>query len=896
MRLNRRAGGGPIPGRAQANPPALNPRAGLYAFGHLASLALCLSAAGHLRSGAVPWFTAFNLVLLALRLAMLMWRLPPDATAEALRRQRLAHRALGLAWSLAGGALCALCLLRGTTQAIVMLPLATCLGVTAGLATRHAGTSSTALSQIGLWLLPVMAVAPQLGPGGWIVSLAVAAHAAGLIFIAAGQHADVMQVHALEQEGRQARAALAEREASLLTIFENAAIGIAEHDAASGRLLRVNNELCRILGQSREALLTGDTLAPLVHAEDRAAYEAAWAAFIHGGGKLSLECRLARPAGAPVHVRLQACARELRLAVILQDVTEQKAAEAALRASEDMLRLSLEIGGIGSYRRDKATNTLQCGTATRQMHGLPPDEAIPIPESLWLSMLLPEDAARIAAGTAAAFEERRNAISFEYRFLHPTLGTRHIETRSRIQYDAAGEPTGSIGVIIDVTDRHQSAARFAHLAHHDSLTGLPNRALFALRLDDALARAHRGERFAVCCLDLDHFKYVNDALGHPVGDLLLQAVTTRLRAELRATDTVARLGGDEFAVIQTDVSHPEDVTRLVQRLIQSISAPYLLDGHHIVIGTSVGIAMSPDDGLDPTLLMRHADTALYAAKEAGRGGCRFFEHEMDARMQARRAMDLDLREAIETDAFELFYQPILGVARRDLRGFEALLRWNHPTRGLVMPDRFINIAEANGLIVPIGEWVVRRACEQAARWPAPVRVAVNLAAVHFTSDTLVEAVADAIDRSGIDPARLDLEITEAAMLTETETTLDKLHKLKALGVGISMDDFGTGYSSLNYLQRFPFDRVKIDSSFITDLGHSRESAAIVGALIALCSSLEMGTTAEGVETESQMAALAGIGCTEAQGYLFSPPIPSGGVPDMMARLTAAARQMMGVSG
>ncbi|MDO9714183.1 EAL domain-containing protein [Paracraurococcus lichenis] len=438
----------------------------------------------------------------------------------------------------------------------------------------------------------------------------------------------------------------------------------------------------------------------------------------------------------------------------------------------------------------------------------------------------------------------------------------------------------------DVTERREAEARIAHIAHHDALTGLPNRVLFRERLDETLVRARRDEGFAVLCLDLDRFKDINDTLGHPAGDALLRVVAERLKTVLRETDTLARLGGDEFAILQPNVDQPGDASPLARRLVEALSAPFDLGGHQVVIGTSVGIALAPTDGLDADLLLKAADMALYRAKAEGRGRWCFFEPEMDARMRERRLLELDLRRALVVGEFELHYQPIVAVASRRVSGLEALLRWRHPERGLVPPDAFIPLAEEIGLIVPLGEWVLAQACRDAAGWLGTPKVAVNLSPVQFASRGLVDAVATALELSGLDPARLELEITETVMLQDTQATLATLHRLKALGVRIAMDDFGTGYSSLSYLQRFPFDKVKIDRSFTSGLEQSPRSNAIVGAVTDLCLGLDMTITAEGVETEEQLQELRRKGCGEAQGYLFSKPQPAAEIPMLLARLAA----------
>jgi diguanylate cyclase (GGDEF)-like protein len=407
------------------------------------------------------------------------------------------------------------------------------------------------------------------------------------------------------------------------------------------------------------------------------------------------------------------------------------------------------------------------------------------------------------------------------------------------------------------------------MARHDALTGLPNRVAFADDLANAVRRAARDGSAAVMCLDLDRFKSVNDTLGHPAGDALLKQVAARLKGCVRETDTVARFGGDEFAIIQTQAEQPEAATVLAHRLIEALSAPYDLHGHQAVIGVSIGIALAPADGTDPEILLKNGDMALYRAKSEGRGSFRFFEPEMDARMQARRRLELDLRRAVARNEFEVFYQPIINVDLQTISSFEALIRWHHPERGLVSPAAFIPLAEEIGLIDTIGRFVLQQACRDAASWPDEIKVSVNLSPVQFKNATLLEAVTTALALSGIAPQRLELEITEGVMLMETESTLALLHQLHALGVLIAMDDFGTGYSSLGYLQSFPFDRIKIDGSFIRNINKDDSSLAIIRAVAGLSRSLGMATTAEGVETEEQLERLRREGCREIQGFLFS---------------------------
>ena len=350
---------------------------------------------------------------------------------------------------------------------------------------------------------------------------------------------------------------------------------------------------------------------------------------------------------------------------------------------------------------------------------------------------------------------------------------------------------------------------------------------------------------------------MNDTLGHPVGDRLLQAVAGRLQSCLRETDTIARLGGDEFAILETTIKSPLDATRLAERIIQVFAAPFEVEGHQIVIGVSIGIAFAPQDGLDADHLLKCADLALYRAKSDGRSVYRLFQTEMDARMQARRTMELDLQHALPADQLELFYQPLIDVQTKQIAGFEALLRWHHPTKGLISPDQFIPLAEETGIIVPIGEWVLRQACAAAANWPVELKVAGNSSPVQFKCHNLMGAIVSALGESGLPASRLELEITETVMLNDTEATLATLRQFQELGINIAMDDFGIGYSSLSYLRRFPFDRIKIDQSFVRELGKQTDCIAIVRAVTKLGIALGMAITAEGVETQEQLAALSG---------------------------------------
>jgi len=428
---------------------------------------------------------------------------------------------------------------------------------------------------------------------------------------------------------------------------------------------------------------------------------------------------------------------------------------------------------------------------------------------------------------------------------------------------------GWIATHEDISDRQRAEERIVHMARHDALTDLPNRTMFRERLEYELKRIKRGDALAVLCLDLDHFKSVNDTLGHPVGDELLKVVAERLRRCIREPDTIARLGGDEFAIIMTGMHAPTDPVVLAKRIREAIIKPYILDGHQILADISIGISLAPIDATEPDLLLKNADMALYGAKADGRGTYRFFEPEMDARMKARRELDMDLRKALANGEFGLHYQPLVNIENNEITAFEALLRWNHPVRGLVPPAEFIPIAEETGLIIPLGEWVLRGACQETANWPTNIKVAVNLSPAQLNSRNFTDVVVNALAASGVSANRLQLEITETVLLQNTFNTLATLQKLRALGVQIALDDFGTGYSSLSYLRSFPFDKIKIDRSFIQDLMSGTEPLAIVHAIAGLAKSLNMISTAEGVETTQQLEALQALGCIEMQGYLFS---------------------------
>ena len=444
---------------------------------------------------------------------------------------------------------------------------------------------------------------------------------------------------------------------------------------------------------------------------------------------------------------------------------------------------------------------------------------------------------------------------------------------------------GWVATHLDVTEQRRSEAKIVHMAQHDALTDLPNRVLLRERMEHAIAVTRNGGvDLAVLMLDLDRFKEVNDTLGHPAGDSLLRAVAARLRECTTETALIARLGGDEFAVIDYVTSPAVEAAALAENIRKALCEPFDLGDHRVTVGTSIGIAIAPRDGNDSDVIMKSADLALYSAKSGGRGAFRFFEPELDEFMHARRNLERDMRDALAGRQFELHYQPFVGAATGKTEGFEALLRWHHPQQGLVMPDEFIPLAEETGLIVPIGEWVLRTACAEAAKWPAHVRIAINLSPAQFRSKELVPVVIGALASSGVAAHRLELEVTETVIMHDSEAVFAALGELRELGVRIALDDFGTGYSSLSFLQRFPFDKIKIDRSFVNELsGAGAEARHLAQSVVRFAVSLGKTTTAEGVETKEQLDILREEGCVETQGYYFSRPMPASDIDRMLRR-------------
>ncbi|QOZ54533.1 diguanylate cyclase [Bradyrhizobium sp. CCBAU 53338] len=562
--------------------------------------------------------------------------------------------------------------------------------------------------------------------------------------------------------------------------------------------------------------------------------------------------------------------RAITLMIEELEQTHKRAEQDLLRAREflDSIIENIPIAVFAKDARD--SRYILLNRAGEEYYGMPRDEMLgKTPEQLF-----PDDVARFVDEQDRRVVETGSPMVLEGHRLKVGVNGRDrvVNSRKLLVRDSNGAPQYLVGVIEDVTERITNEARISHLAHHDALTDLPNRSAFSEALAERLEQAQEASTsFAVLSLDLDRFKDVNDVFGHPVGDMMMRAAAERLVSEADGA-FVARIGGDEFMILMPDDIRREDVLSLAERLVEAIGKELEVDDYLSHVGLSVGIAVYPNDGVDTATLLANADSALYRAKREGRGRVCFFETEMDRELRDRRLLQHDLRQALEQNELLVYFQP---QARMDgeIIGFEALVRWNHPTRGFVPPDQFIPLAEENGLITEIGEWVLRQACREAASWPRPLQVAVNLSPVQFQAGDLERSIHQILLETGLAPTRLAVEITEGVLIGDFTRALNLLRRLKALGIRIAMDDFGTGYSSLSYLQSFPFDKIKIDRSFILNLEATPQSAEIVRAVLSLAHALHIPVVAEGVETEAQRAFLEGEACEEMQGYLIGRPGP-----------------------
>ena len=673
-------------------------------------------------------------------------------------------------------------------------------------------------------------------------------------------------------------------EAKLSDALGMARAGHWEYDLATDRFT-FNDNFYRIFHTTAAAvggytMTSGDYARRFLHSDDAAIVAAEIRAAIETGDSglgREFEHRIVYADGTfgYISVRISIIkdeyGRTIKTCGVNQDITERKRVQLALAESELKLTAALNNMSHGLCMFDADGRLVVFNARCVEIYELPDGALKP-------GMTTPEIIALGGISGRAEDVDPEATLAVQANFMRDGKAGAMIQRLSdgrSIAISYRPMPDGGfVAIFEDITERLSAEAKINYLAHHDALTNLPNRVAFYERMDEVVGKLRRDEAVAVLSLDLDHFKSVNDTLGHPVGDQLLQGVAERIRHCIRDEDIVARLGGDEFAVVQVPTGNPSDITTLAARLIEVVGSPYDIGGHQVVVGASIGIAMAPSDGDVPDVLMKDADLALYRAKAEGGGVYRFFEIGMDTRMQARRVLELDLRKAIVNAEFELYYQPITDIKSGRISGFESLVRWHHPERGIVGPVEFIPVAEESSLIVPLGEWILRQACKEAAGWPDDVTVAVNISPAQFKSKNLVPTVINALATSGLPASRLELEITETVLAQESEGAFEILHQLRNLGIRIAMDDFGTGYSSLAYLRSFPFDKIKIDQSFIRDLPGKKDSMAIVRAVVGLSSSLGITTTAEGVETREQLESVTAEGCTEVQGFLFSQPKPA----------------------
>ena len=716
---------------------------------------------------------------------------------------------------------------------------------------------------------------------GWRREALFVAGAAGLAALMISVLAFLL-ARQMQKGKRRYERALRQQKLQLDAALDNMSQGLCMFDGDE-RLVLCNRRYIEMYALSRQVVRPGCTLRALIAHRadagfltgDQEQYYRAILATI-GQGRTTSQA-LETTDGRVVHMILQPTADGGWVATY-EDVTERRRAEIERDRNREFLDLVVENVPSPIFVKDaESRRYILTNRAGEKLWGVTRADMI----GRTVHDFFPSDLADVITANDESLLRCGDVLALdEHTVAPPGRGVRVITSKRIAIPGADGKPRYLLGVVEDVTERKLAAERVAHLAHYDALTDLPNRVLFREQLERALADP--GQRVAVLYLDLDHFKHVNDTLGHPVGDALLKDMATRLRGCVGTADVVARLGGDEFAIIQTAVAAAADTTALVHRIHAAIRETYHIAGHLLVADASIGIAIAPDDGSEPDQLLKNADLAMYEAKMEGRATFRFFAPEMDGRMTARRILESDLRKALANDELEVHYQPIVDLRQDRIKGCEALLRWRHPVRGMIPPVEFIPVAEETGLIVAIGEWALRRACADAATWPDHMTVAVNLSPVQFKKQGLALVVPGALAAAGLAPDRLELEVTESVLMQNNAATLAMLHRFRAMGVRIAMDDFGTGYSSLSYLRSFPFNKIKIDRSFVGDLGVRDEAAVIVQAIATLARNLGMTTTAEGVETKQQLAIVRAAGCTEMQGYLFSLPRSLAVVVDLWA--------------
>jgi diguanylate cyclase (GGDEF)-like protein/PAS domain S-box-containing protein len=680
---------------------------------------------------------------------------------------------------------------------------------------------------------------------------------------------------------RLARVALVESEAAFRLLFHRNPAPMWVYDRETLRFLEVNDAAEQVYGWSREAFLSM-TILDIRPAEDRERVRRS-AAQPQSSRRVSGPWRHRNAAGQERLVDLISYpidfAGRAATLVTAWDVTDRLRAEAALRESEENYRYTIELSPQIPWVANADGQIVTISPAWAQLGGLPHEGMLGMG---WLAAVHPEDMPKVEAcwhrsvstGEPLDVEGRCRLTDGSYRWFR---------SRAAARRDQAGRIIRWYGTAEDIHEHKLAEQQIAYMAYHDPLTELANRRLFHQELRQALTSLRPDEHLALHCIDLDQFKGVNDTLGHAAGDVLLRQAAARLRHCAPEGTLVARLGGDEFAMIQTGLRSAEEAAALALRIIEVLAQDYRIDEQQAVAGASIGIALVSQKGIAPEEVVRKADIALYQAKAEGRATFRFFEPAMGESVQRRQELKGGLRTALDRGELALHFQPQIGIRDGAVTCFEALLRWRHPEQGMIPPSEFIPIAEESGLIVRLGEWALRTACQEAIRWPDAIRVAVNLSPVQFRNPGLLQAVAGALADSGLAPGRLELEITESVLLQDDQANLTTLRKLSALGLRIALDDFGTGFSSLGYLLRFPFDKIKIDRSFVMGLPDRRESEAVIGAIVSMSRSLGISVTAEGVETAEQLEALRRLGCEHAQGYLASRPVPPAEVAGLIGQ-------------
>jgi diguanylate cyclase (GGDEF)-like protein/PAS domain S-box-containing protein len=685
---------------------------------------------------------------------------------------------------------------------------------------------------------------------------------------------------------------LRERARRLETALNNMSQGLCMFNAAE-RLVVCNQRYLQMYRLSREAVKPGSTLADLLR------FRSANGTFSRNIEEYRHELLAAIAEGKTTTRVVESAGRTIRVVnepmagggwvATHEDITERRRAERELSRTRSFLDTVIEnIPATVIVKDARDLRFLLVNQAGEQLLGISRQDLI---GKTAHDIYPPDQADYFVRHDFETLWSGSGVNVGEHELRTPHNGVRFVASKKLAIMGDKGEPEYLLTVVEDITERKRASDQIAHLAHHDALTQLPNRASFNERLADTLARAKTtGESFAVLCIDLDRFKEVNDVFGHSVGDDLLREVSRRLQTVLDK-GFIARLGGDEFTMIVGDNPQPAAVAALADRVLATVAEEIDLDGCRLRIGMSIGVAIFPGDGADLTTLLSNADAALYRAKGEGRNCIRFFEPEMDRRLRERRALQHELRTAVSRGELQLYYQPQAQMGR-EIVGFEALVRWWHPTRGLIAPATFIPLAEENGLIIPIGEWILREACREAASWARPLQIAINLSPVQFRHGDLPALVHAILLETGLAPDRLELEITENVLMGDFSRAVGILRRLKGLGVRISMDDFGTGYSSLSYLQSFPFDKIKIDQAFISNLDRNAQSAAIVRAVIGLGRGLALPVVAEGVETEEQLKFLRHEACDEIQGFLIGQPRPIEDYAELVGRPPAPARKAL----